>query len=73
MVCLGFEPGRQDGRCERIHGATAAPCYILFGATTFSLQLVIPLMNISYWTKSTERLLPTPDDHAHFYPITICW
>ena len=39
----------------------------------FLVQLVIPLMNISYWTKSTERLLPTPDDHAHFYPITICW
>ena len=23
MVCLGFEPGLQDGRCRRIHWATA--------------------------------------------------
>ena len=34
MVCLGFEPGRQDGRRERIHWATAAPL-LLEGLLSF--------------------------------------
>ena len=30
MVCLGFEPGPQDGRLRRNHGAMAATSMNLF-------------------------------------------
>ena len=41
MVCLGFEPGPQDGRRRRNHGARAAATLQLFLRINCILKLLL--------------------------------
>ena len=55
MVCLGFEPGPQDGRCRRIHwaGAAATPTLIYVIDCTF---VYIPFEWSKNWEKKVNEI-----------------